>query len=123
VTPTKTGTHEPSWVGYTTAVYDAVSGKTLFYLPRSPNTIIYGTDMFAYDAGDRTWTWCGGTGKETNPASDGSAAVDYQGNAISPWPSDRHPIEQVAIDTARGHAICREVWLAASVHPICGATH
>jgi hypothetical protein len=91
-------------------VYDPFSGTTLWYNSRSTSSTIYSTDVFSYRAASRIWTRLGGTGSASSTCGDGSSSTDINGNPIVPWPSDRHPIEQVTIDTSR-----RRLYLAGGV--------
>jgi len=96
-----TGGQFPAWTSYMKPLYDAASGTTLWYNARSTSSIIYSTDIFSYKASTQTWTRLGGTGSSIGTCGDGSTATDVNGSARTPWPSDRHPIQQIAIDTTR----------------------
>jgi hypothetical protein len=110
VQTTATGGQYPNWTSYMKPVYDPFSGTTLWYNSRNTSTVIYSTDLFSYRAATRTWTRLGGTGSQIATCGDGSTSTDTNGSPILPWPSDRHPIEQLTIDTAR-----RRLYIAGGV--------
>jgi hypothetical protein len=110
VQTTATGGQYPGWIGYTKPVYDPISGTTLWYNSRTTSTTIYSTDFFSYRAATRTWTRLGGTGSLAATCGDGSTSTGVNGSPIVPWPSDRHPIEQLTIDTLR-----RRLYIAGGV--------
>ena len=105
-----TGGQFPSWTSYMKPVYDPFSATTLWYNARGTSTIIYSTDFFSYKASSRMWTRLGGTGSPIATCSDGSTSTAIDGSPIVPWPSDRHPIEQLTIDTTR-----RRLYIAGGV--------
>ena len=85
----------PGWSAYTSVHHDPVSGQTLFYQMRNTASNIYSTDFFAL-SGTNDFIRIGGTGSLTSATcSDGNAST------IQPWPPDRHPVQQMAIDTTR----------------------
>lgn len=85
----------PSFTAWSGLHFDRVSGQILSYQTRATSANIYATDFYAYRTATQTWTRLGGTGSTGNSCDDGSASD------VQPWPSDRHPISQMAIDTAR----------------------
>jgi hypothetical protein len=107
--PTVTWTQQsitsgPSFVGFTSLLDDPVSGRVLVYAQRSGGSGIYSTDMFSYTVGPNLWTRLGGTGSLSNLCGDSSASD------VLPWPVNRHPYQQMAIDTTRN-----VLWLANGV--------
>jgi len=100
----------PGWTGYTSLLYDPVSRRVLSYLIPNTSTSIYSTDLFAYDSGSGAWTRLGGTQSPSNLCNNGSAATSANGSPLSPWPPDRHPVQQMAIDTQRNR-----LWLFSGV--------
>jgi len=96
----------PGWNGYTSLHYDPVSRRVLAYLITGSSTSIYSTDMFAYDTAGTAWTRLGGTRTPSGSCNDGSASD------VQPWPADRHPVQQMAVDTRRNR-----LWL---VNGVCG---
>jgi len=85
----------PGWNGYTSLQYDPVSQQVLTYLITNTQSTIYSTDWFAYRAATNAWTRLGGTRSASNLCNDGTASD------VQPWPSDRHPVAQMAVDTTR----------------------
>jgi hypothetical protein len=102
VSPTSEGDEAPGWTSYMKPVYDAVSGQTLWYNGRIDSSNIWSSHLFAYDASAQHWTRLGGEDVALGVCGDGSTATIIGGGGISPWPSTRHPIQQLAIDTTRG---------------------
>ena len=110
----------PQWTSYTALLYDEVSGQILTYQTRSFSSSIYATDFFAYHTAASTWTRLGGTGSPYSMCSVGSVSD------VLPWPSDRHPVSQMTIDTARDRlwlygGVCqnyiqKDMWFY-SLHP------
>lgn len=101
VTFTATDDQAPLWTAYMKPLYDVVSGQSIWYLHRDTSSIIYSTDLYFYNSATRVFTRIGGTGSLIQVCSDGSGSVDRAGNPKLPWPPDRHPVEELAIDTSR----------------------
>jgi hypothetical protein len=88
-------TNGPPFNGFLSLHHDPVSGRVLVYAMRTGASGIYSTDMWAYNVGANTWLRLGGTGSLSNLCADGS------GSDVTPWPPDRHPYQQMAIDASR----------------------
>ena len=99
---TVTWTHQPNtdpdrpgWSAYTSIHHDAI-GRVLFYQQRNTAGNIYSTDFFAYDTSTNDFVRIGGTGSLSSAnCNDGSASN------VQPWPGDRHPVQQMAVDPSR----------------------
>jgi hypothetical protein len=100
---------QPGWTAQIDLPYDPVSGKIFLYAARSTSSIIYSTDMFAWDTTDQNFTWFGGTG---SPVSD----ADYDGSRSikQPWPGDRHPNHGLIYDSLRS-----VMWLVGGFSSTC----
>lgn len=100
----------PAYNGFLSLRYDSVSQRTLGYLIDHDASTIYSTTMMAFDPTANVWTRLGGTRGGLPPdfkTCNAGALSDVQ-----PWPSDRHPVQQMAIDTTRNR-----LWLYSGV---CG---
>jgi hypothetical protein len=88
--------------------YDMLSASVLAYLTRAAGSGIYSTDYFALKSATRVSTRIGGTGSTGHscalyPSSTPNGWNDGSASDKQPWPSDRHPEFQNAIDTSRNH--------------------
>lgn len=90
----------PGWNAYTSLHYDPTSQQVLAYLIDGDTSGIYSTGMFAYRTSTNVWTRLGGTHTLSSTCNDGSAST------VQPWPPDRHPVQQMAVDTLR-----KRLWL------------
>ena len=98
----------PAYNGFLSLRYDPVSQRTLGYMIDHDAATIYSTTMFAFDVGANVWTRLGGTHgglPPTYPTCLSGAASDVQ-----PWPNDRHPVQQMVVDTTRNR-----LWLYSGV--------
>lgn len=98
---TAEGDQFPIWTSYHRPLFDVVSGTSLWYLHRSTSAIIFSTDLYSYRSSTRHWLRIGGTGAPVATCTAGDNSTDVDGNPKLPWPSDRHPVEQMAIDSTR----------------------
>lgn len=83
----------PGYNGYLGIRYDAVSQRTFFYVTTT-GTTIYSSDLYSYASASNAFTRLGGNNSIDNAAS---GATSNDGS----WPKDRHPVQQMAIDTTR----------------------
>ncbi len=81
----------PVWIGWTMPLFDPVSQQTAFYISPGAYRGIYSTHMLFYNSATNTFTDIGGT-SSTGDACPADTASQ---------PGDRHPVEQMAIDTKR----------------------
>jgi len=72
-------------------LYDPVSRQIFHYGVRAYSSSIYSTDVFFYNSGTNVWSRLGGTGSMSNLCVPSTAS----------WPGDRHPVNQMAVDTKR----------------------
>jgi hypothetical protein len=79
----------PGYNGYHEPVYDPLSTQALFYITTAGAIGIYSTNIQAYAPGTNQWTNVGGTGHASADCTE----------TFPPWPKDRHPIAQMAVDT------------------------
>jgi hypothetical protein len=96
----------PNWASQNRFSYDAVSGQIIAYVIQGTSSSIYATDKYAYRTSTRTWTRLGGTGSPAHscasyPSSTVGGWNDGSASDVQPWPSDRHPDGQNAVDTSR----------------------
>jgi hypothetical protein len=81
----------PGFSGFHSIHYDSVSEQVLIPGVLEASSSIYDTDWWAYDTLTNTFTHLGGNGSLSNLCDDGGGV----------YPPDRHPYQQVAIDTTR----------------------
>lgn len=92
---TNTDPDRPGWSAYTSIHHDGI-GRILFYQQRNTAGNIYSTDFFALDVAANDFIRIGGTGSQSSATcNDGSASN------VQPWPGDRHPVQQMAVDATR----------------------
>jgi hypothetical protein len=85
------GPNEPGFNYWLTDFFDPVSQQVLHYgIPGNSNSI-YSSDVFFYSAVTQAWTHLGGNGTLSDSCPADTAS----------WPGDRHPLNQMAIDTKR----------------------
>jgi hypothetical protein len=82
----------PGFNYFTKVIYNPVSQTTFHYGVTAGSSTIYSSDVFFYDSTPHTWSHLGGTGStdefDCNPGT-------------ATWPSNRHPMFQMAQDTRR----------------------
>ena len=92
--PWSNATNDPNQPGFNswlTDFFDPVSQQIFHYGIRGNSTSIYSSDVFFYSAVTHAWTRLGGNGTLTDGCPADTAS----------WPGDRHPMNQMAIDTKR----------------------
>jgi hypothetical protein len=81
----------PGFSGFHSIHYDPVSEQVLIPGVLEASSSIYDTDWWAYDTLTNAFTHLGGNGSLSNLCDDGGGV----------YPPDRHPYQQIAVDTAR----------------------
>jgi hypothetical protein len=92
----------PAFNQWLKIMYDPVSQEIFHYGIMYYSTSIYSTDVFFYGTAANSWSHVGGTGSPGNNCAASTAS----------WPGDRHPMNQMALDTQRNR-----VWMWGGV---CG---
>lgn len=94
----------PNFNGYTSGHFNPVSNKTLWYLVPNTTGNIWSMAMFEYEAAANEWRRKGGTASPVGVCDTGASSD------VLPWPGNRHPYQQMAIDTKRAR-----LWLSSGV--------
>lgn len=92
----------PHLMHFTNLLYDPVSQRIISYLVPNDGANIYASSMHTYDPSANEWEYLGGSASVGNTCS--------APGSPSPWPGNRHPVGNFAIDTLRNR-----LWLANGV--------
>ncbi len=85
----------PHLMYFTDLKYNPVSEKVIGYLVRGAGSSIYASSIHEYETNANDWTDKGGSTPAGNDCSSHASASPL------PWPGNRHPVGQMAIDTTR----------------------
>ena len=85
------GPNEPGFNYWLTDFFDPASQQIIHYGIRGNSDSIYSSDIFFYSTVTKAWTHLGGNGSLSDSCPTDTAS----------WPGDRHPLNQMAVDTKR----------------------
>ncbi len=85
----------PVQMFFTSMVYDALSQRVLGYFVPAGASSIYATSFHSYTTLGNDWQLLGGS------APLGANCLSHLTATPQPWPGNRHPVQQFAIDTKR----------------------
>jgi hypothetical protein len=85
----------PAFNGWLQNYYDPISQRMIVFTQIDGASGIYGTNLFAYNAGTNGWTDMGGTDQLESIPCYANVTTGTQ------WPGNRHPYAQNALDLTR----------------------